>query len=142
MVDKDIDYFHYAFDKLFHIAKFHKNSLNENSVKDIIHVMCAFFKISEKDFLVEVNNCNLDLNENSNNYEISKKNISENTHNTRSMIDEDDEYLKFLFYTNFDSYYNLKYVFKAVLLNNAITENLNYIRIDYYERFLESIVNR
>jgi len=120
LAEKDLDFTPYVFDKLFYITKFHKENINENSIKHIYYIFCRFYEINEniEDYTSE-----------------DKNNILTVEYQNKEII-EDEYYLKFLFYINFDTYYNMKFVLKF-LMNNK--EKLSG---KVFENQLEHICNR
>lgn len=127
LVDKDPDYFPYTFDKLFFVTKFHKNSLNEKSFEDLIHIFGSFFTRDERKFLIEGNDENLNTLKNLNDgniYGFSEKQIEFGLKN-----EKENDIITFLFYNNFDSYHSMKYVLKAILMNKSILDRMESVKL-------------
>lgn len=147
LIEQDIDYFPYVLDKLFYLVKFHKKSFNEQSIKDVIIIIFAFFNIDGKDFIIKDKNELKHFNDednikNENNDYKQNDNLAENKLDLVNMSKTNEQsydYLKFLFYKNFDSYCNLKYIIKGVLLDNEIDLRLNNIRKEQFAQALDSI---
>jgi len=141
LVDKELDYSPYVFDKLFFVCKFYWDSLDEKSIENIIHIMSTFFKICKKDFIIEEKHDNFELNKNVI-YDKYYNTLYKNSTDVKNKIKEENEILSFLFYKNFQSYYNMKYIIKLLFMNLTAGEKINRIINQDHEHILNLIAEK
>ena len=108
----------YIFDKIYFVLKYHDDFVDLESIENIYEIIFIFFKIENIE-----NRKSKQNNEDKNNYLIDDIDMEYN------------HYLKFLFYNNFDSYHNMKYIIKK-LSNFDENKNIKIKNFEYKQSYI------
>jgi len=114
--------------------------IQQNSTQMIFFIFCKFFDINEK-CVENIHNHNSTIINGPSKFPNNKM-YNEDLIDFRENKMEESNYIRFLFYNNFDSYYNMKYVLKNILINLEKNINLNEINRTDIQNKLELIIIR
>lgn len=126
LIQNDINYYPYVFDNIAFITKYYSPFLNDKALNNFLKILCLFN--DELDYIS-------DSHESSN---IEKKDNDYNVNND----DHSDDILKFLFYNNLDSYYNMKYILKRLYYVSELQFKIANFQAHDFDNKLKILVKR